>query len=208
MPRRSTAAMAHVAPRTGIFAGTGRAAIDLRRGGYGRVHALSCAVGRAARRVRGGTDRGIGASSRATRACVGRQRLRRMPCPPPSSIWTAAAEQRRDRAERTCRAPRWGVPDDFLRIAGILQRLSSVPGGIGGQRQAPGKHLRGMEGQPQASRQVTCQTCHMPDRRHLWRGIHDPAMVAAASRRGSRATPPGCASRSPIPGRDMHFPHT
>ncbi len=23
----------------------------------------------------------------------------------------------------------------------------------------------------------TCQTCHMPDRRHLWRGIHDPDMV-------------------------------
>lgn len=23
----------------------------------------------------------------------------------------------------------------------------------------------------------TCQTCHMPDRRHLFRGIHDPAMV-------------------------------
>lgn len=22
-----------------------------------------------------------------------------------------------------------------------------------------------------------CQSCHMPDRRHLWRGIHDPAMV-------------------------------
>jgi nitrate/TMAO reductase-like tetraheme cytochrome c subunit len=22
-----------------------------------------------------------------------------------------------------------------------------------------------------------CQDCHMPDRRHLWRGIHDPAMV-------------------------------
>lgn len=22
-----------------------------------------------------------------------------------------------------------------------------------------------------------CQTCHMPDRRHLWRGIHDPEMV-------------------------------
>jgi hypothetical protein len=26
----------------------------------------------------------------------------------------------------------------------------------------------------------TCQTCHMPDRRHLWRGIHDPEMVRAA----------------------------
>lgn len=26
---------------------------------------------------------------------------------------------------------------------------------------------------------VQCQDCHMPDRRHLWRGIHDPAMVAS-----------------------------
>ncbi len=24
---------------------------------------------------------------------------------------------------------------------------------------------------------VTCQSCHMPERRHLWRGIHDPEMV-------------------------------
>ncbi|MBI5892081.1 MAG: hypothetical protein HZB79_00195 [Deltaproteobacteria bacterium] len=24
---------------------------------------------------------------------------------------------------------------------------------------------------------VTCQNCHMPDRQHLWRGIHDAAMV-------------------------------
>jgi len=24
---------------------------------------------------------------------------------------------------------------------------------------------------------ISCQRCHMPDRRHLWRGIHDPAMV-------------------------------
>jgi hypothetical protein len=26
---------------------------------------------------------------------------------------------------------------------------------------------------------VQCQDCHMPDRRHLWRGIHDPEMVRA-----------------------------
>jgi hypothetical protein len=32
---------------------------------------------------------------------------------------------------------------------------------------------------PQAARGETCQSCHMPDRRHAWRGIHDPAMVAA-----------------------------
>ena len=32
---------------------------------------------------------------------------------------------------------------------------------------------------PQAAQGMVCQTCHMPDRAHLWRGIHDPAMVAA-----------------------------
>ncbi|MDH3297460.1 MAG: multiheme c-type cytochrome [Gemmatimonadota bacterium] len=30
-----------------------------------------------------------------------------------------------------------------------------------------------------ATEGVGCQTCHMPDRRHLWRGIHDPDMVRA-----------------------------
>jgi hypothetical protein len=28
-----------------------------------------------------------------------------------------------------------------------------------------------------ARRGVQCQDCHMPDRRHLWRGIHDPEMT-------------------------------
>jgi hypothetical protein len=30
---------------------------------------------------------------------------------------------------------------------------------------------------PQAAQGQICQSCHMPDRRHLWRGIHDPDMV-------------------------------
>lgn len=30
---------------------------------------------------------------------------------------------------------------------------------------------------PYASKGKQCQSCHMPDRRHLWRGIHDAAMV-------------------------------
>jgi len=30
---------------------------------------------------------------------------------------------------------------------------------------------------PFAGAGVHCQNCHMPDRRHLWRGIHDPDMV-------------------------------
>lgn len=33
------------------------------------------------------------------------------------------------------------------------------------------------KGSPFAAAGVQCQDCHMPDRRHLWRGIHDPAMV-------------------------------
>ncbi len=31
-----------------------------------------------------------------------------------------------------------------------------------------------------AQRGYTCQSCHMPDRQHLWRGIHDPVMTLKA----------------------------
>jgi hypothetical protein len=30
---------------------------------------------------------------------------------------------------------------------------------------------------PYSQTGVPCQQCHMPERRHLWRGIHDPEMV-------------------------------
>ena len=33
---------------------------------------------------------------------------------------------------------------------------------------------------PFAAEGKTCQSCHMPDRRHLWKGIHDPEMVRSA----------------------------
>jgi hypothetical protein len=33
---------------------------------------------------------------------------------------------------------------------------------------------------PYAEEGVSCQSCHMPDRRHLWRGIQDPDMVRQA----------------------------
>ena len=42
---------------------------------------------------------------------------------------------------------------------------------------------------------VQCQDCHMPDRRHLWRGIHDPEMVrsglAITARRDGAGVPRG-----------------
>ncbi|TGL97506.1 cytochrome c554 and C-prime [Leptospira barantonii] len=31
-----------------------------------------------------------------------------------------------------------------------------------------------------AKEQITCQNCHMPDRSHSWKGIHDPEMTANA----------------------------
>jgi hypothetical protein len=33
---------------------------------------------------------------------------------------------------------------------------------------------------PAAARGQQCQDCHMPERRHLWRGIHDPEMTRSA----------------------------
>jgi Cytochrome c554 and c-prime len=38
---------------------------------------------------------------------------------------------------------------------------------------------------------VQCQDCHMPTRRHLWRGIHDKAMVRAGLRITVRGGAPG-----------------
>ncbi len=37
-------------------------------------------------------------------------------------------------------------------------------------------------GSPAARQGRTCQSCHMPDRRHLWRGIHDADMTRRALR--------------------------
>lgn len=54
-------------------------------------------------------------------------------------------------------------PEDGPRINGKLQEDTY------GQWQAS----------PQA-RDTQCQSCHMPDRKHLWRGIHDPDMTRRA----------------------------
>ena len=51
---------------------------------------------------------------------------------------------------------------------------------------------------------VQCQDCHMPDRRHLWRGIHDPAMVRSGltivARDGASRYRVSRRARSPVPG--------
>src|SRR3972149_4806383 len=45
---------------------------------------------------------------------------------------------------------------------------------------------------PFARAGVQCQDCHMPDRRHLWRGIHDAATVRALDARPPLATATRC----------------
>ena len=40
--------------------------------------------------------------------------------------------------------------------------------------------FREWKNSPAAAQGKSCQSCHMPERRHLWRGIHDPDMVRAA----------------------------
>lgn len=56
-----------------------------------------------------------------------------------------------------------------------------------GGRQVNGKLLENTFEEWRASRHARegrhCQSCHMPDRRHLWRGIHDPEMVRRALHR-------------------------
>lgn len=42
-----------------------------------------------------------------------------------------------------------------------------------------------------AARGVTCQVCHMPERKHLWRGIHDPEMTASGLTADTAATAAG-----------------
>ncbi len=42
---------------------------------------------------------------------------------------------------------------------------------------------------PQAAQGISCQNCHMPGRKHLWRGIHDPKMVKSGLTARFEATP-------------------
>jgi hypothetical protein len=59
---------------------------------------------------------------------------------------------------------------------------------------------------------VSCQGCHMPDRRHLWRGIHDPQMVKSGvtieldRANGPAGAAPTVELRIANTGTGHHFP--
>jgi len=82
------------------------------------------------------------------------------------------------------RAPRASLPHNgltrttaFLRSEFCASCHQFAPDGLA----LAGKPLENTyeewRGSPAARRGLQCQSCHMPDRRHLWRGIHDADMV-------------------------------
>ena len=64
-----------------------------------------------------------------------------------------------------------GSYDPTLQRQGIVCAACHMRGG-----QGHGPPVRGGATPPPAEGKI-CQTCHMPDRRHLWRGIHDSTMT-------------------------------
>jgi hypothetical protein len=56
------------------------------------------------------------------------------------------------------------------------------PGGPSLNRKPLENTYEEWRGSPAARRGLQCQDCHMPDRRHRWRGIHDPEMVTSGVR--------------------------
>ncbi len=71
-------------------------------------------------------------------------------------------------------AVRTGYFEDSQFCAGCHQFARPAPNG----KSLQNTHVE-WEQSRYAREGVTCQSCHMPDRRHLWRGIHDSAMVGA-----------------------------
>lgn len=57
-----------------------------------------------------------------------------------------------------------------------------------------------------AERGETCQSCHMPDRRHQWQGIHSPDMVRQALSTELTATAGQITARITNSGAGHHFP--
>jgi len=89
-------------------------------------------------------------------------------------------------------------PDNGPRLAGKLQEDTYAQWAASGYAQdGPGRQ--------------TCQSCHMPDRQHRWRGIHDPDMTRRAVDVTLKLVPLGGGSHEAVAtvrntGAGHHFP--
>jgi hypothetical protein len=179
MPRRAAPAMAHVAPRAGIF--TGLVGQLLTFDAADTAECMRCHAPLAEQRAAFEAARTLGVAHVPERQGLAA-----------SGNGCGGCHLRRHR--------RLGPPQRGTGIAGT-SGLSAPHGGVfrsaffessefcSGCHQFPselainGKPLENTyaewKASPQAAAGATCQSCHMADRRHLWRGIHDPATVAS-----------------------------
>lgn len=82
------------------------------------------------------------------------------------------------------RAPRQGLPHNgltrttaFLRAEFCASCHQFAANGLALNGKLLENTFEEWRASPAARRGQQCQDCHMPDRRHIWRGIHDPEMV-------------------------------
>ena len=82
------------------------------------------------------------------------------------------------------RAPRESLPHNgftrttaFLRSEFCASCHQFAPNGLALSGKLIENTFEEWRASPAARRGQQCQDCHMPDRRHLWRGIHDPETV-------------------------------
>lgn len=87
------------------------------------------------------------------------------------------------------RVPRETLPHNgltrtaaFLRSEFCASCHQFAPGGLALSGKLIENTFEEWRASPAARRGQQCQDCHMPDRRHLWRGIHDPEMVKSGVR--------------------------
>jgi hypothetical protein len=87
------------------------------------------------------------------------------------------------------RAPRESLPHNgltrttaFLRSEFCASCHQFAPNGLALNGKLLENTFEEWRASPAARRGQQCQDCHMPDRRHLWRGIHDPEMVKSGVR--------------------------
>lgn len=79
-------------------------------------------------------------------------------------------------------APHPSSPEPFFAEAEFCAACHQLEGGYDLNGKALTNTFMEWKGSVYGERNITCQSCHMPGKRHLFRGIHDPDMVRSGVR--------------------------
>jgi hypothetical protein len=111
-------------------------------------------------------------------ACRTRPGLRRLPCARAPPLRPAAPRRLRARSrKRSCRTTAGRRAPPFPIRASAPAATSSRPDGFALNGKLLENTYEEWQASPAAREGKACQSCHMPDRRHLWRGVHDRETV-------------------------------